>query len=225
MADPSMDALRQFDDPSKWVIRDNVPIFDEHDEFDKDGKLVRRFDRQALEIIAQNNNRREATTGDLCPIAIGHTVRGAPESSQPKISGFARKFRVGHFGPQKKLAILSTFYFKPELYGESMTYPRRSIELWPGPKKEDWIADPVSLLRKTPQRDLGLLLDDGSQQSSTPYYSAASTPVAYMKRWHGRTRLVYSRDDDELFGAMAICNAVRSELISVTRGRELLAAL
>jgi hypothetical protein len=192
-----------FDDPSKWVVRQNVPIFDEHDEFDADGKLVRRFDKKKLEQIAQNCNRREKDTGDVIPIAIGHTRSKDREELQPRFVGYARELKVGQFGPGKKLGILANFYFKPAHYHEAMTYPRRSIELWPGAPDQQ-IIDPVSLLRRTPQRDLGLLTDPDvpAETNIVPLWAKQFArgqaqgvkPVAYQRP---SGKLFYSMPDDE----------------------------
>jgi hypothetical protein len=136
-----------------YVLRPGVPVFDEHDDLDEHGQVLRRFDRPALEEIALRCNARERATGDLCPITLGHTIDGAPEHQQPPIVGFARNFRVGAFGPAQRNGILADFYLRRDRYSQAMDFPRRSVELW---VKERFI-DPIALLRRTPQRDLGLL--------------------------------------------------------------------
>ena len=151
--DPTLSTLAKFKDASLWVVRRGVPVFDAHDEFDKDGKLVRHFGASELQKIADNCNRREAKTGDACPLTLGHTIPGAPEEKQPQIVGYARNFRLGKFGPEQKLAILADCWFLKDRYQEAMTFPRRSVELFP----RDMVFDPIALLRRTPQRDLGLL--------------------------------------------------------------------
>lgn len=173
--DPTLDSLRRFEDPSLWEVFENVPVFDEHDETQEveqqghDGRprtvtQVVRFDRRRLEQIAANCNAREARTGDVAPVTVGHTHKGTDETQQPPIVGYARRYTVGPFGPQGKLAVAATFFMRKnqrlvtDKAGRPLTpseilseYPRRSVELWP----ED-ILDPIALLRRTPQRDLGI---------------------------------------------------------------------
>lgn len=146
----SLDAILKSGD---YEIIDNVPIFDAHDEHDKEGKLVRSFRRAELQAIADKCNQRAIDTGDLAPFGPGHTIDGAPETSQPPVYGYAKDFTVGHFGPASKLAILCKFYIKKSHKALAASFPRRSVELWVKDKMIDWIA----LLRRTPQRDLGLL--------------------------------------------------------------------
>lgn len=189
--DPAVQALNNFNDPNLWVRRDHVPIFDRHVEHSKDGKVAHDFDEAKLRDIAERSNRREQNTGDACPITIGHTRPGKGEQEQPPVVGYARNFRVGRFGPRQKLAILATFYFKKNKYKEAMTYPRRSVELWPG----SWEIDPIALLRRTPQRDLGLLTDESVERY---YRENSQEPVAYARKFaSGRVRLIYSMDQEE----------------------------
>lgn len=155
-----------------YVVVPKVPVFDEHDEYDDDGKIVRRFDRAALEKIAKECNRRARESGDLSPFGPGHTVSDAPEHLQPRTYGYAANFRVGTYGPKQKLGILCDFHCKREVttpdgrkadgIEELKSYPRRSIELW----LKDGFIDHIALLRRTPQRDLGLL-DYAKGQSVT----------------------------------------------------------
>ena len=141
--DPTILSVKKFDDLSQWEVRRGVPVFDEHEQYDV----------KKLRQIADNCNRREAETGDSCPITIGHTVPGASEERQPEIVGYARNFQVGTFGPAGKTGVLADFYIQRGRYDEAMKYPRRSVELWP----EELYFDPISLLKRTPKRDLGLL--------------------------------------------------------------------
>jgi hypothetical protein len=152
-ADATLQSLERFDDTSLWVVRDNVPVFDAHEEIGEDGQIIRAFGREELEEIADNSNRRYIETGDAVPITLGHTRPGAPETDQPPIVGYAQQFHVGTFGPENKLGILATFYIRKEHLHTALEYPRRSVELW----LRERIIDPIALLKRTPKRDLGLL--------------------------------------------------------------------
>jgi len=152
-----------------------VPLFDEHDEFDKNGQLVRRFDQATLEEICRRSNNRELATGDLSPFGPGHTipdqydanrvlVKKIPETDQPPIWGYFRNYRVAPFGPQGKLAIQCEMWAKKEFETEAKEYPRRSVELW----LEDGFIDWVALLKRTPRRDLGLLTNARTNDNGQP---------------------------------------------------------
>lgn len=162
MTDTATRSLEHITGSGEYVPVPGVPVFDVHDEFDAKGNLVRRFGQRELQELAEHCNDRERT-GDLSPFGPGHTVDGAPEESQPPVWGYARNFRVARFGPGQKLGLVADFYVRRQLRtadgrmvdGEAYMkeFPRRSIELWAKDKIIDWIA----LLRRTPQRDLGLL--------------------------------------------------------------------
>ena len=198
-ADPTQSLIDQLNQPSRWKIRRSVPVFDEHDEYGKDGRLQRRFGPQELQEIADSCNRRERDTGDVCPLTKGHTIQGAPEDQQPEILGYARNFHVGRFGAAQKLGILADFYFYPDRYKVAMSFPRRSVELY----FRDKILDPIALLRRTPQRDLGVLTDDFTDPATPPAYlppgtvrlyggDGAALPATYSR---AKDRLRYSIDD------------------------------
>jgi len=157
MADRFAEFLTQLADPRLYVRVPDVACFDEHEERSPDGKLLRRFTRADLEEIAQSCNERDAT-GTLAPLTFGHTTPQQPdESKQPEPQGYARTYRVRWDARLGKYVIAVDYYIRKERFAEAKTYPRTSVELWPGNKKtgEKPIIDPVSLLRRTPQRDLG----------------------------------------------------------------------
>lgn len=169
----SLDAILASDE---FELVEDIPLFDLHDEYDERklvdgkpnpnlGKLVRRFDKKRLEAIADKCNER-LKSGDLSPIGLGHTIPGAKEVDQPDIVGYVGPYRVGVFGPKEKLGVLSSFYMKKQvelpdgqggkkvISGKDVlkTFPRRSVELWFKDNMIDWVA----LLKRTPERDLGL---------------------------------------------------------------------
>lgn len=189
------------------VIKD-VPVFDEHDEFDADGKLIRKFDRKALQKIVDECNRRAESSGDLSPFGPGHTIAGAKEHEQPPTYGYAKNYRVGTFGPEKKLGILVDWYVKKTVttpdgkeadgIAEVKSYPRRSIELW----LKDGFIDHIALLRRTPQRDLGLLAFDKGQTVTVPStnqlfsYSKKDFSAAVLSTNNGLLKLCYAMEPD-----------------------------
>lgn len=235
-----------FRNPSRWqlpsgesTVVPNVPVFDEHDEVDerptvKDsngndtpnpqkGRLIRRFDAAKLQEICDRCNHRLQTTGDACPVTIGHTRPGEPESSQPAISGYAVNFHLGNFGPAGKLAILSDFYILPAMWQEFEAHPRRSVELFP----KDNVFDPIAVLKRTPERDLGLIQsyidargdrgrnaaangDGASTKSSIPFAATVKQVVRYQRRngLHGEPIRYSIQDQSEgatMGGTMSGC--------------------
>jgi hypothetical protein len=139
---------------SQYVLKDNVPILDEHVLLDEDGDPITTLDERKLRAIAAKANRRVAETGDEVPIVIGHTRDGAPEDRQPEIVGYARGFKVIPFARTGKKCLAALFRFMRDKLDKVRQFPRRSIELW----LSDWKIDPISLLgATTPERDLGLL--------------------------------------------------------------------
>jgi len=158
--DPTLESLRRFDDPGLWKIIPNVPIFDEHDEYGKDGKITRRFDQRKLQEIVTKTERLERESGVIPKITIGHTLttnaktgQQPRETDQPPIVGYARQLHLGRFGPRKKLGILATFYFRRDQWQEAREYPYRSVEIYPTTNEITGIA----ILKRDPQLDLGLL--------------------------------------------------------------------
>lgn len=170
-ASASLDHVLRSDE---YVRVPAVPIFDEHDEYDAKGNLVRRFSAAELQEIARRCNARAQQTGDLSPFGPGHTfddvydkagrlIYKAKEEDQPIPIGYLHNYQVGRYGPEGKLGILADMYVKRRIIDSKgqvvdglqylKTFPRRSVELWP----EDGIIDWVAVLRRTPQRDLGLL--------------------------------------------------------------------
>lgn len=128
-----------------FVIVDNVPVFDQHDEYDE----------AILQKIVDNNNRRIADTSDACPLVIGHTDPDLPEDQQPEVVGYATNFRlstIGKLNPRR--CIVATFKFLRDKWEKAKQFPRRSVELW----KDELFFDPISLLgASTPKRDLSIV--------------------------------------------------------------------
>jgi hypothetical protein len=181
--DPTLQALQDLDTPGRFIVRAGVPIFCEHD----DPLTGEKWTRAKLETLARNTNRREAEEGVPMSIVIGHTPGRKEEEIQHV--GYARHLRVGRFGPKKKLGILADFYYKPECYEKAKQFPHRSVERW----VEDALLDPVSLLARTPQLDLGLLLpDDG-----TPLHKklAVSDGCELMVYHRAGSRRLYQMSD------------------------------
>src|SRR4051812_18118716 len=109
--------------PAEYTVIPRVAVVDEFDlpvvnaEGQSDYFPV---DRAFLEKCAANGNRREAETGDLCPLVIGkvsgahHTVKGLCEAGQPEVVGYARNWTVDLLGNTKRSAAYADFWIKNE---------------------------------------------------------------------------------------------------------------
>lgn len=186
------------------VVKD-IPVFDEHDEHDADGKLLRKFDRKALQKIVDECNRRAKDTGDLSPHGPGHTINDAPEHLQPVTYGYATNYKIGEYGPKKKLGILADFYVKNKVtrpdgveadgIAEFKSYPRRSVELW----LRDGFIGHIALLRREPKRELGLVAFAKGQQVTIPstgqIFTSAKKDTSYAAAVRGG-KLCYAMEPD-----------------------------
>lgn len=189
--------LSDLRDEHKYKLVPQVRVFDEHAEVyyvnadgepcgkDEPGakKKVRKFGRNELKEIARRCNRRDLT-GSLAPLTFGHTVSGQPEEKQPRPRGYATNYSVGYDGDLKRHVLKADFYVRKKDYAEATTYPRVSIELWP----DHGVIDPIALLRRTPQRDLGQWHYDRAGRSVLRYQM--ESPMAKPNRY---------AEDEELF--------------------------
>lgn len=158
----------------KYVEKE-IPILDEHDLLDEDGKVVFSIDADFLRDVARNNNQRVQETGDETPIVVGHTKDGAGEKEQPEIVGWARKFSVKPLYDTGRQAIWVLARFAKDKVDQVRKFPRRSVELWLRKK----LIDPISLLgATTPERNLGVLRFQAGDQT----YSAESPSEENMNK-------------------------------------------
>lgn len=154
------------DDPELFWRRVGVPILDDHvrpypPRPDGSFRQPDVFDEARLERIAARSNARVAE-GDLAILRIGHIQHkpGVPEDEQPEPIGFARNFRtailVDDDGRNIKpgLHIVADFYYYTSVPKSRVeSFPHRSIEI----NVADDFIDGVSLLRRPPERPLGIL--------------------------------------------------------------------
>jgi hypothetical protein len=168
-AQPSEPWVHPADD-TEWDVRDNVPIFEAHDDVDV----------QRLQRIADKMNARANDMGDGCPLVIGHTVEDAPEWQQPPIVGYTDRYRIG--GGRRGIP---TLFCREKLYPESdvggrrysatdirRMFPRRSVEFLP----DDDVIDPVSMLgARTPRQDLPMVRHAAAKRRLRFAYDAGET--------------------------------------------------
>lgn len=188
-------SLNHITQSGEYVRIPGVVVFDEHDEFTPGGKLLRRFDRKTLQTIAERCNRREQVSGDLAPGGPGHTRDDVTnEEDQPPVWLYARNYRVGEYGPNNKVGLICDFHVKRKIETKDgrvvdgpeyvKSFPRRSPELWPDspavPEHARLTIDWHALLRRSPQRDLGLLTYARTPVQKIRYSMEAAMPDPVM---------------------------------------------
>jgi len=147
-----------FDNPSKWVTEESVPLLDEHQMTNDSGEVIADVDRLALEEIARNNNKRVLETGDPATLILGHTSDN-PNAPEKPIKGFVVNYKVKPYRRDEFgriiYAVHGDYKVRPRHANVLEDFPRRSVELWWN-KKE---LDPIALLGgTTPERDLGVVI-------------------------------------------------------------------
>lgn len=155
-------AKYDFDNPQKWLTVPDVPLLDEHCMTDESGRPVATVDRNALEEIAANNNKRVRETGDPATLILGHTSDD-PRAPEKPAKGFVVNYRVRPFKRdpetgQIRYTISGDYKVRHHNAKLLEEYPRRSVELW-WSKRE---LDPIAMLGgSSPERDLGVVIRNG----------------------------------------------------------------
>ena len=148
-----------FDDPNKWHTEHDVPLLDEHEMTDENGNPIAYVDKNALEEIAANNNKRVIETGDPATLILGHTSDD-PRAPEKPAKGFVVNYKVKPFKRDPKTgqviyAIHGDYKVRPRNAHLIEEFPRRSVELWWNRKE----LDPVAMLGgTTPERDLSVVI-------------------------------------------------------------------
>lgn len=154
-------------DPSQFVIVPHVAVVDEFTASDEKGNPIAHIDDAVLTRIVDKMQQREAETGDLCPLVIGHTTKDTPETEQPPVVGFARSWHKGPLFDTGRNAAFADFWIYKIDVDRVRKHPRRSAEV----RIRTSEIDPISLLgATTPARDLGILKlsRDGSLSYVSP---------------------------------------------------------
>lgn len=138
--DPTMQLIRDLDDPTKFVRKDRVAVFKPHIRMamGQDGKPVQiKVDGNDLQEIARNINAAYGADGQLVKLTIGHRKQdpNTPETAQPPIAGYARHYRAEMVqrpdGPQLRLTHVEYIRADRKDILEEGRYPERSPEYDP----------------------------------------------------------------------------------------------
>lgn len=170
------------------------PIFDVHQEYDREGKKVREFSRDRLQRACDYANGR-AKRNHYGAFGPGHTQRGVKEQDQADVWGFHANHRLGTLPDGKTDAIFVDVYAKPGLVkndnGDKVPvkeaikdYPYVSVEYWDEDadgKVFDGFVDRVAILKQTPKRDMGIQYAKGAAPAIIFADPACTRPLAAQK--------------------------------------------
>ena len=167
-----------------------VPIFDAHAPITKQARDPKEISEEnpeglvEVEVGADEDDLREmaANANAECgrgrppSLQIGHTrLEDLPEPYLPRHVGFTANHQVGTF--EGRPCLFADLHVLASQYAEASTYPRPSAERfgWDEPGRQGIKA--VALLRREPERDLGL--------------------IPYKREGGGVSLLCYARDNPE----------------------------
>lgn len=148
--------------PKRYVRVDRVPIIDVH------RRRVRKKDREGNDVIVEEevderqlhricrNSADRSERGEHGIVFLGHTDDDGPETSQPPVVGYMAGYRVGEHNGSP--TIIADLYIDREDDPSVILkqYPRRSAEVI-GINSEDGFIDSVALIKRAPERELGLV--------------------------------------------------------------------
>lgn len=166
--DPTLELLARFESASNWAaVKAGVPIFKPHTRVTADGREV-AVKAADLYQIAAKAERLERAHGVPLRLTLGHVLPELPDADprQPPLVGYARKVRVGTFGPTSEPCLLADLYFLPGQYDQARDCPYRSGEYYP-PLGE---LRGVALLKRDPYLPLGMVTysdDDMADDAKT----------------------------------------------------------
>ena len=141
-------------DPAEYTVVPHVAGLDTFRWSNRDGTFIADITEEFLDRLIDHMNEREAQTGDLAPLVIGHTETGEREVDAPPVVGYARHWHKDMLGNTGRPAAFFDAWIRNECVEEAKRYPRRSCEVY----IDRYEVDPVSLLgATTPARDLGLM--------------------------------------------------------------------
>lgn len=157
--DATLDFHSALNDPTRWVIKQGVPIFKSHERKDPaTGNLI-RVDVPKLYRIANNMSQMERG-GVPVRITLGHTEPTKPENQQPPVGGYYRNPRVQAFGPKGEPAVVVDEWLDPQYAQQRKNFPYRSAEYYDDAEQITGVA----LLTRDPYLDLGVVAYSRGEQ-------------------------------------------------------------
>jgi hypothetical protein len=149
--------------PQRYVRLHDVPLIDVHTRTfyrrnphtGQNEEVTEEVDRAQLFRIFQNSLKR-AKGGEYGLVFLGHTDDDGAEVDQPPIVGYVGGYKFGSHNGQP--TILGDVFLDREFHPEELVrqFPRRSVEIV-GKNKPTGFIDSLALLKRSPERDLGLI--------------------------------------------------------------------
>lgn len=170
-------------DPAEYT-KTTAPVVDAFTY--SNGDISTTLTDEFIDKTCRRMNERFESTGDLCPLVVGHTIDGAPEHDQPQKVGYLSNWRSGDWNGKR--AAFADHWIKNDntlvIQGTPMKlsaaevatrFPRRSGEIWFG----RYEVDPHCLLgATTPHRDLGILRLSADGKGAVTYNSPGTLSMA-----------------------------------------------
>lgn len=171
--DATLDFLARLNDPARWVVVRDVPIFRPHTRRNQDGSVKYTVTEHDIQSIAATATAKERQNGVAGIITLGHRLTDprAPEPQQPRVVGYLRNMRPGTFGPEQVPCDLVDAYYKREDWDEARLYPFRSAEYYPAKREITGVA----LLVRDPELELGVV----SYATEANHYCRDDGPVYF----------------------------------------------
>lgn len=176
--DPTMVLHRRLIDaePSDWdEIREDVPIFLEHDVYEMaggrkvmvvkgdtppaGGRKILTVDKAKLQEAAKRINTNFDSYAKPVKFFVGHNgpPSTTPQQDQPDIIGYGCHATVGPFGPKGITALKVTRFIERGHGEEAAKYPERSPEYYPQRNEITGVA----LLKTDPRLPMGMVYGHG----------------------------------------------------------------
>ncbi len=193
--DATLDFHSALNDPTRWVIKQGVPIFKSHERKDPATGNMIRVDVPKLYRIANNMSRMERG-GVPVRITLGHTEPAKPEHEQPPVGGYYRNPRVQPFGPKGEPAVVVDEWLDPQYAQQRKNFPYRSAEYYDDAESITGVA----LLTRDPYLDLGVVAYSRGEQpvrcsvagGLISHTSSAPRPLQYaLNPATGRAPVMY----------------------------------
>lgn len=159
MASPVRSKVRPPDlmNRRKFVRLKHVPVIDVNSRKYRKGDQVveEHLDEGQLHRICRNSRERESR-GEYGLLLLGHTTDGGKEIDQPPVVGYIRNYQVGDHNGRPTILADAYIYRDADPSHVLRQFPRRSAEII-GLEEPDGYVDSLSLIKRAPQRDLGLI--------------------------------------------------------------------
>lgn len=141
----------------KFVRLRRVPVIDVNSrKYRKGDKIVEEhLDEQQLHTICRNSQER-ASKGEYGLLFLGHTTDGGKEIDQPPVVGYIKNYQVGRHNDRPTIVADAYIYRDSDPDHILRQFPRRSAEII-GLEEPDGYVDSLSLIKRAPERDLGLI--------------------------------------------------------------------